>query len=131
MSGSVTGLTYGPDWYAFRRWYFTRWWLRKRCFWCRRKPHPVTALQLNHLNYTRGDRPGWWQVRPMCRRCHRVETTLVRWLRPRLSPRRRRRAHYLVTFGVRWVGNLAVDLPLLILTHRVWVTGIRILLGLS
>jgi hypothetical protein len=105
------GLTYGPEWLAFREWYLSRWWTRHRCFWCRTRGTGGwhgNPIQLNHLTYAGGDVPRWWQVKPLCKRCHTVETAVTRWLRPRLPYRWRSRAHYLVTYGARWLSRGAL-----------------------
>ncbi len=94
--------TYGPVWMSFRTWYRGRWWLPWRCVWCWRGSRPGNPIQLNHLTYRMPDpdRPAWWQVAPMCRRCHEQETRLTRWLFGEWPYRRDRSAHYWVTFGV-------------------------------
>lgn len=101
-------LTYGADWRRTRRRYLRSRWTRKRCFWCRTRGDRTNPIELNHLTYARGDRPRWWQVKPLCRRCHAVETFVTRVVRVFLPWSMKTRAHYLVTYGVRWVRNLVV-----------------------
>jgi hypothetical protein len=94
--------TYGPVWRQFREWYFNHPYTIKRCVWCLARPRPVTVLQLNHLTYRMPDPdwPAWWQVVPLCDRCHEWETWLTRRLFGEGWHRNTPYAHYYVTFGV-------------------------------
>jgi hypothetical protein len=109
---------YGPHWAETKRRWRAAWWTRKRCFWCRRSG-PTDA---HHLLYPRnrpaGDVSIFW-LRPMCRRCHKVETWLAREHRKHMPNRRKRYAHIVATYGGRWCINVVVVLPLVILwMHR-------------
>ncbi len=108
--GPRRAATYGPAWLEFRDWYRTRPWLPWRCVWCWRGPRPANPIQLNHLTDAMPDpdRPAWWQVAPMCKRCHGWETRLTRWLYGAWPYRRDRYAHYRVTLGVPAVAVLLV-----------------------
>lgn len=114
-------LTYGADWRETRQRYLASRWTRKRCFWCRtrggRKTNPI---ELNHLTYARGDRPRWWQVKPLCRRCHGVETVTTRVVRVFLPWNWKARAHYVVTYVGRWTINAAVLVPAYLVCHWAW-----------
>jgi len=105
--------TYGAEWAEFRRWYFSRRTTRKRCFWCHSRSRKGNPIQLNHLDYREpADWPGRWRVKPMCRRCHRIETGLTRMLFHEYPRRRNRYAHWYVTYGVRLAIRGAVLLVL-------------------
>lgn len=108
--------TYGPGsgWVEYKVRYWASRWTRKRCFWCRR-PRGKARLQLNHLHYPKHRELRLWDVRPLCARCHAVETWLTRWVRPRLRASQRRWAHAYVTYAVRWAGYV----PL-------WVLGVYV-----
>jgi 5-methylcytosine-specific restriction endonuclease McrA len=106
---------YGPEWEATKRRYWSRsgWWIRRRCFWCRRARPGRSSwsargmLQLNHLTYLFGvGNAPLWVLRPMCPTCHKIETWVTRKIRPALGRStgwRFRWAHAFVTFGVRWL----------------------------
>lgn len=69
---------HGPQWQVFKAVYWSTWWTRKRCFWCRGR----RRLELNHLVYPRHRELRLTDVQPLCRRCHRAETAISRLRRP-------------------------------------------------
>jgi 5-methylcytosine-specific restriction endonuclease McrA len=104
---------YGPGWEETKRRYWASPYTRKRCFWCRRKDR----LQLNHLTYQFSGETGrvpLWVLKPLCRRCHVVETWLTKRVRRRLARHAKPWAHAVVTYGVRWSGNVSVWLLVLV-----------------
>lgn len=115
-----TELTYGTAWVRTRTRYHASRWTRKRCFWCHTRGDRGNGIELNHLTYRRGDRPWFWQVKPLCRRCHRIETVVTRVVRPLLpwsGAFAKTRAHYVVTYLGRWLVNVTVLSP-------VWLTAL-------
>lgn len=94
--------TYGPDWELFKDRYWSSWWTRKACFWCRKRPARGRRLELNHLHYPKTRRVRWFDVRPMCRRCHQHETKMSRHARAGMSRSDARLVHAYVTYQVRW-----------------------------
>lgn len=118
-----TELTYGRDWQRTRNRYHASRWTRKRCFWCRTRGKRDNPIELNHLTYRRGDRPRWWQVRPLCRRCHKIETNVTRVVRvvlPWTGPVGKRNAHYVVTYLGRWLVNATALAPLWLPAAYLW-----------
>jgi hypothetical protein len=100
---------YGVDWEGTKRRARQSRWTRKRCFWCRSR----SRIEWHHLTYSRAATPGkapLWVLRPMCHRCHAIETWLCRAL---FSTRQRHGwAHAWVTYGVRWLTRGLVLLAL-------------------
>lgn len=109
---------YGPAWEEFKDRYWRSWWTRKACFWCRTRPARGRRLELNHLHYPKHRRIRWFDVRPMCRRCHRHETWMTRQVRPGMGRSDARVAHAYVTYVVRW----ALYVPY-------WCLGVVVALG--
>jgi hypothetical protein len=108
---------YGPNWEATKRHWRNAWWTRKRCFWCRRIKH--VTIDAHHILYPRkpipaGDVHIIW-LRPMCRTCHKIETRIARHHRRHAAPNRKRYSHFIVTYMGRWIINLLVILPIIIL----------------
>lgn len=71
--------------------------------------------QLNHLTYKRGGSPRVWQVKPMCRTCHSIETFIAtKLIRPlsRIFKVLRYRDHYVATYSVRWLITWAIFAPI-------------------
>lgn len=114
---------WGSDWERTKDRYWANPLLRKRCFWHQRfwlgQPMTYGQRQLNHLTYRRGGSPRFWQVKPMCRTCHGIETWLARALRALGI----RRCHYVATYGVRWLITAAIFAPVwypLLFVFHVW-----------
>ena len=104
---------HGPGFEETKHRYWRSPFTRKRCFWCRRKGR----LQLNHLTYLFSGETGrcpLWVLKPLCATCHGVETWLTRRVRRHLGRGAKRWAHAVVTYGVRWSGNVAVWLLVLV-----------------
>lgn len=99
---------YGRDWQDYKDRYWSSPFTRKRCFWHRGRMS-FGGRQLNHLSYARQSTPRWWQVKPMCRTCHKIETFLARALR---ALGVKKHPHYVATYGVRWLINLTVTAPI-------------------
>jgi hypothetical protein len=104
---------WNDDWERTKDRYWSNPFTRHRCFWHQRfwlgKPLSYAQRQLNHLTYRRGGSPHVWQVKPMCRTCHKIETGLARFLRV-LGVKRH--PHYVATYGVRWLITLAIFTPI-------------------
>jgi len=90
---------YGPEWVHTKQRFRAAWWTRKRCFWCRRVKH--VNIEIHHLTYLFGQAtPPLAFLRPMCARCHDIETRVCRYW---FSTRQRHRwAHAWVTYAGRW-----------------------------
>lgn len=116
---------YGAEWALTRAKYWAtsgRPWRRKRCMWCRRGratgaghvrfwaiPKNGPDMQVHHLTYIFGyGTAPLWVLRPMCSRCHHIETFLTRLFFGEGFQRRSRLAHVWVTYGARWFVNAVV-----------------------
>jgi hypothetical protein len=121
---------YGPAWERTKAEYWRkaarRPWMRRRCFWCRRRGRGVgfwsvqRSLQLNHLTYRWGvgDAP-LIVLRPMCPTCHAIETKITRMVRPGMRRHRQAYAHAFVTYLGRWALYIPVwALIILVLVAR-------------
>jgi 5-methylcytosine-specific restriction endonuclease McrA len=106
--------TYGPGWDATKDAFWKHPFTWKRCVWCWKDLKQSRRRDLNHITYRRVRAGGWtplWTLTPMCRRCHKVETWIVKRRRPHMKRRRQAWAHAWVTFGVmfgQWLTLLAL-----------------------